>query len=151
MATFEFSIEDLKKIAKEHPEAVKEDAETIRFCSYMQVKGKEPEPEEVKCGGCNWNVDRFFVEANTREEAVKLIVSGDAGLCGECFSNMLSEEKQPTMQIYVDALPPGTGWAEHLEDDLARLLKKYGLKARVEDSVTGNTTTTEGEGLESAD
>jgi hypothetical protein len=45
----------------------------------------------LKCGGCNWRVDRLYVLADTAEEAVSLYREGEAGLCGDCFSSMLSE------------------------------------------------------------
>jgi hypothetical protein len=48
--------------------------------------------EEVKCGCCLWNVTRLFVLADSKEEAVELVKRGDAGLCGECFAELLAEE-----------------------------------------------------------
>lgn len=45
--------------------------------------------DEVKCSHCLWKVTRLFVLANSKEEAVMLVKRGDAGLCGECFSEML--------------------------------------------------------------
>lgn len=94
---FEFSLEDLLQIVKEHPEAVEEDNEHIRLCSSYSVDdGKTWLYGAVKCGECNWEVTALFVRASTREDAVKLLVSGDAGLCGECFSGMLAEESMCT-------------------------------------------------------
>ena len=46
---------------------------------------------EVKCGGCNWKVSRLYVLARSKEEAVKLVKSGDAGLCGDCVCDMFAE------------------------------------------------------------
>lgn len=46
---------------------------------------------EVKCGGCNWKVSRLYVLANSKEEAVKLVKKGLAGLCGDCMCDMLAE------------------------------------------------------------
>lgn len=47
---------------------------------------------EVKCRGCNWRVSELFVLAKTREEALQKIKNGEAGLCGECMSEMIAEE-----------------------------------------------------------
>ena len=46
----------------------------------------------VKCGGCNWEVSRLYVLAENREQALQLIKKGEAGLCGDCMSDMLVEE-----------------------------------------------------------
>jgi hypothetical protein len=48
--------------------------------------------EEIKCGGCNWRVTRLFVLAESKSDAVKLVKEGNAGLCGECFMEMVVEE-----------------------------------------------------------
>lgn len=74
--TFEFTVEQLQDILKSHPEA----EENIRLWE-----------GQVKCNGCNWEVSRLFVRAESRDEAEELLVSGDAGLCGECFSELLVE------------------------------------------------------------
>jgi len=47
--------------------------------------------EELKCGGCNWRVSNLYVLARDVEEARQLLKRGEAGLCGDCFSEMLSE------------------------------------------------------------
>lgn len=47
----------------------------------------------IKCGGCNWPTSSLYVRAETREEAVQLLRDGDAGMCGECFAEMLSMEE----------------------------------------------------------
>ncbi|MFX1487027.1 MAG: hypothetical protein ACFFBS_08050 [Promethearchaeota archaeon] len=49
--------------------------------------------DEFKCGGCNWKTGRFFVAAESEEEAIDLLKRGDAGMCAECFAKMLTEEK----------------------------------------------------------
>lgn len=85
MPTFKFTFKDLEKIVEEHPEAEEE----IR----LDIDG-----ELVKCGGCNWKTSLFFVLANTREEAIKLLVSGDPGLCGECYAEMLTEVRNRCLQ-----------------------------------------------------
>ena len=46
---------------------------------------------QVKCGGCNWRVTRLYALADSREEALQMIKNGDAGLCGECMSDLLTE------------------------------------------------------------
>jgi hypothetical protein len=48
--------------------------------------------EEVKCGGCNWDTTKLYVIANSKEEAVKLVKEGNAGLCAECFMELVIEE-----------------------------------------------------------
>ena len=48
--------------------------------------------EEVKCGHCNWRVTRLFVIAESKREAIKLVEEGQAGLCGECFAEMLANK-----------------------------------------------------------
>jgi len=49
--------------------------------------------DEVKCGGCNWRTYNLYVLADTREEAKDLLRKGEAGLCGECMCDLLSEGK----------------------------------------------------------
>jgi hypothetical protein len=95
--SFEFSFDELEEIAKAHPEAVKEDDENIRFCSYFSVDdGKTWQAGAVKCGECNWEVDRLFVQAESREDAIQLLVEGEAGLCGDCYGRMLVDADRPT-------------------------------------------------------
>jgi hypothetical protein len=48
--------------------------------------------EEVKCSHCNWRVTKLFVIAENKKEAIKLVKEGQAGLCGECFAEMLANE-----------------------------------------------------------
>jgi len=47
--------------------------------------------EEVKCGGCLWRVSRLYVIAKTQKEAEELYEQGEAGLCGDCISDLLVE------------------------------------------------------------
>ena len=46
----------------------------------------------VKCGGCNWRVSYLYVLANSKEEALKMIENGEAGLCGNCMSDLIVDE-----------------------------------------------------------
>ncbi|MEM2973311.1 MAG: hypothetical protein QXS50_04080 [Candidatus Caldarchaeum sp.] len=45
----------------------------------------------VKCNGCRWPVENLYVLADDEAEATKLLERGDAGLCGDCLSEMLSD------------------------------------------------------------
>lgn len=49
-----------------------------------------------KCGSCNWETERFYVLAGSKEEAFKIIKQvvkdGGSPLCGACMCDMLSEE-----------------------------------------------------------
>jgi hypothetical protein len=74
--TFEFGLEELNKIAEENP-----DNEEINVCE-----------DHVHCRHCNWEVKKLFVRAETREQAIQLLLSGDAGQCGECYASMLAGE-----------------------------------------------------------
>jgi hypothetical protein len=47
--------------------------------------------EELKCRGCNWRVTNLYILAETPKEAVKLYLEGEAGLCGDCYGEMLRE------------------------------------------------------------
>ncbi len=49
---------------------------------------------EFKCGGCNWTTSRLYVRARSREKALELVESGDAGMCSDCYSDMLAEEPE---------------------------------------------------------
>jgi len=42
-----------------------------------------------KCGSCNWYAGRVFVLARSRDEAIELVKRGLAGLCAECFLDLL--------------------------------------------------------------
>ena len=45
----------------------------------------------VKCGGCNWRVSYLYVLAGSKEEALEMIENGEAGLCGNCMSDLIVE------------------------------------------------------------
>jgi len=47
--------------------------------------------EGTHCGGCNWEAHIQYVIADTLEEAKELVDMGEAGLCGDCMCDMLSE------------------------------------------------------------
>lgn len=49
----------------------------------MRVKQKLY-PNEKKCGGCNWKVSKLYSFKD---------MSFKEGLCGDCFMEMLVEEK----------------------------------------------------------
>ena len=75
MKIFEFSLEELNKLLEKHPKN-----ENIRAGE-----------DHVHCNACNWEFSKLFVIAETRDEAVELLLSGDAGLCGECIAQILVE------------------------------------------------------------
>ena len=47
---------------------------------------------DLKCGGCNWECGEFLVLADSQEEADALFVAQEAGMCGDCMTEMLKEE-----------------------------------------------------------
>jgi len=47
--------------------------------------------EGAKCGGCNWPASHQYVLATTLKEAKALYRRGEAGLCGDCMSQMLAD------------------------------------------------------------
>jgi hypothetical protein len=51
--------------------------------------------DELKCYGCGWRVTNLYVLATSKSEAISLYLSEDAGLCGDCFSEMLMELSSP--------------------------------------------------------
>jgi hypothetical protein len=51
--------------------------------------------DELKCYGCGWRVTNLYVLATSKSEARRLYMSKDAGLCGDCFSEMLMELPNP--------------------------------------------------------
>ena len=55
----------------------------------LEKAGIDAVDGEVKCGGCNWRVSRLFVLADSREQALQMIKNGEAGLCGECMSELI--------------------------------------------------------------
>ena len=44
--------------------------------------------EDERCGGCNWRVSKLYALATSQEEANELKESGEAGLCGDCMSEL---------------------------------------------------------------
>jgi len=60
--------------------------------------------EDVKCGGCNWQVTFLYALAESQQEADELYKRRDAGLCGSCIADLLvdtgyiidNEPKKPT-------------------------------------------------------
>ena len=57
----------------------------------MRVFRFEDDEWGWKCGYCNWNVRNPYVLAESREEALSLLERGEAGLCGDCFCDLLIE------------------------------------------------------------
>jgi len=51
--------------------------------------------DDLKCYGCGWRVTNLYVLATSKSEAISLYMSADAGLCGDCFSEMLMELSSP--------------------------------------------------------
>ena len=49
--------------------------------------------DDEKCGGCNWRVAKLYALATSQKDAEKLKKKGEAGLCGDCMSQMLVEGK----------------------------------------------------------
>ncbi|MDV3293467.1 MAG: hypothetical protein LYZ70_04275 [Nitrososphaerales archaeon] len=71
------------------PWRISEGYRTYRFRSEDLVEAGIREND--KCGGCNWEVTFLYVMATSEKSAVKLLRSGDAGLCGNCYSDMLAD------------------------------------------------------------
>jgi len=59
--------------------------------------------EGAKCGGCNWEASHQYVIATTEKEAKALYRRGEAGLCGDCMSDMLVEGSENYEFIIVRA------------------------------------------------
>lgn len=59
-------------------------------------KNLESHEFDGKCGYCNWDTERFYVLADSKEEALEIIrqiVENEGSpLCGTCICDMLSEE-----------------------------------------------------------
>jgi len=55
---------------------------------------------EGKCGGCNWAVSFVYVLAETEQQAKELYEKGEAGLCGDCMCDMLSEASYEVVSSY---------------------------------------------------
>jgi len=74
--------------------------------------------EGTHCGGCNWEASIQYVIADTEKQARSLIKSGDAGLCGDCMCDMLSEagyditraETPKTMKTSVEGNEVTVNW-----------------------------------------
>jgi len=49
------------------------------------------EPDDEKCGGCNWRVTKLSALATSQKEANRLKRRGEAGLCGDCMVGLLVE------------------------------------------------------------
>lgn len=58
---------------------------------YISKLFKIPMEEGWKCNYCRWPASHACVIADTEEEARRLIQDGEAGLCGECMTDLLSE------------------------------------------------------------
>ena len=66
----------------------------MRNTQPMRMYGYKAEdyPDLVtQCGHCGWCTTRIYVVADTHEQAVQLLESEEAGLCGDCMCDMLSE------------------------------------------------------------
>ena len=54
-----------------------------------------------KCGSCNWEIDKIYVRAKNKKEAEKLLAEYQEddgnGLCGDCFSEMLTKDSEITL------------------------------------------------------
>ena len=50
--------------------------------------------DDVNCGCCNWEVGTLYVRAYSAQEAEKLYDSGEAGICGSCFADMLADDSE---------------------------------------------------------
>jgi len=57
----------------------------------FEIKAIDLGEDSVKCGGCNWETNKLFVLADSKDEAIELVKGGLAGLCGDCFCEMLVE------------------------------------------------------------
>ncbi|MCI0560871.1 MAG: hypothetical protein MN733_20495 [Nitrososphaera sp.] len=44
-----------------------------------------------ECAHCRWEVSFVYVLAEDSEDATRLIQNGEAGLCGDCMGDLLSE------------------------------------------------------------
>lgn len=63
---------------------------------FLRKNNVDPEMFNKTCGGCNWEYSRFFILANSKEQAEKLILEtiqdGGNFLCGTCMAEFISEE-----------------------------------------------------------
>lgn len=75
--TYRFTWEDLERIYEQFntPEN-----DQISFSEY-----------EIKCPSCGWVVSAVYVLASSYAEAERLIADGQAGICAECYADMLAD------------------------------------------------------------
>lgn len=45
--------------------------------------------QDIKCPGCNWTTQALYVLALNLDEAKRLLAERGAGLCAECYVDML--------------------------------------------------------------
>jgi len=69
---------------------------------YISKLFKIPMEEGWKCNYCRWPASHACVIADTEEEARRLIQNGEAGLCGECMTDLLSEKGYAIVKIEED-------------------------------------------------
>lgn len=74
--TYEFSPEDLERLYD-------------RF-QVPEEQRLEFDEDEIRCSGCNWNAAAIYVLASSRTEAEQLLAEGRAGLCAQCYAEMLA-------------------------------------------------------------
>lgn len=46
---------------------------------------------DIKCPCCGWQSVALYVLASSREEAERLLAEGHAGICGDCYADMLAD------------------------------------------------------------
>ena len=66
---------------------------------YISKLFKIPMEEGWKCNYCRWPASHACVIADTEEEARRLIQNEEAGLCGECMTDLLSEQGYAIVKI----------------------------------------------------
>jgi hypothetical protein len=66
-----------------------------RFEGKRVFRLRDGNGDDLKCYGCGWRVTNLYVLAASKSEAISLYMSADAGLCGDCFSEMLMELSRP--------------------------------------------------------
>lgn len=49
--------------------------------------------EDLVCGGCGWKYSRLYVLADDEKQASRMYEDGSAGLCAECVTELLIDEK----------------------------------------------------------
>jgi hypothetical protein len=69
--------------------------ETYRNTHKRVFRIRDGNGDNLKCYGCGWRVTNLYVLAASKSEAISLYMSKDAGLCGDCFSEMLMELSSP--------------------------------------------------------